>query len=254
MRQLDVLPNGAHDPYKAPELTEGLLSVTAKSWLTKTFQGEGSYAGVPSLFLRLYGCNLACANCDTKYTWEPGTEGNRAYVTVEDAILAVKMRLPRAENGSAPHVVITGGEPMLQVNALVMLLDGLPEVKVTLETNGTIFDRLVADNLTLASISPKLTWLREHRDENYGIPESLEEWLTHSVDVQLKVVMEGEGDMETTLAFFKHVTRMYAIPPESCIGQLEWGRYGTNLKPFAQQFYDAGFCLGVQQHKVWGIP
>jgi len=65
-----------------------------------SIQGEGIWAGVPSTFIRLSGCNLRCAWCDTPYaSWEPEGE------MMELADITAQVR--------ADHVVITGGEPML---------------------------------------------------------------------------------------------------------------------------------------------
>ena len=69
-----------------------------------SIQGEGILAGVPSVFMRTSGCNLRCTWCDTPYTsWKP--EGDDLSL---DNILADV----RAERAS--HVVVTGGEPMIQ--------------------------------------------------------------------------------------------------------------------------------------------
>lgn len=70
-----------------------------------SIQGEGFWAGVPATFIRLQGCNVGCKWCDTKYTWNPksGTE------------MTVEQILGQMEILDAPHhVVITGGEPLLQ--------------------------------------------------------------------------------------------------------------------------------------------
>jgi len=117
-------------------------------------QGEGKLAGVPSVFVRTSGCNLRCTWCDTPYaSWNPGGED----LPLEDIVARV-LRF------SARHVVLTGGEPMIQpqVADLVALLHqrGL---HVTLETAGTVWRADLA--LDLASISPKLAnstpWQRE---------------------------------------------------------------------------------------------
>src|ERR1700720_3087547 len=69
-----------------------------------SIQGEGMLAGVPSVFLRTSGCNLRCTWCDTPYTsWKP--EGDDLSL---DAILA------DARGRGSGHVVVTGGEPMIQ--------------------------------------------------------------------------------------------------------------------------------------------
>src|SRR5271157_3098690 len=69
-----------------------------------SLQGEGALVGVPSLFIRTSGCNLRCRWCDTPYTsWQPeGTDFDLDRIV--DEVRAHPAR----------HVVITGGEPMIQ--------------------------------------------------------------------------------------------------------------------------------------------
>ncbi|MFD3938197.1 7-carboxy-7-deazaguanine synthase QueE [Streptomyces sp. NPDC058611] len=101
-----------------------------------TFQGEGPSCGTPALFIRLSRCNLTCAWCDTKYTWDwkrfdPVKESRRQ--TVAD-LLAWALSSP------VGLVVITGGEPMLQQPKLIPLVRGLLAAgrRVEFETNATV--------------------------------------------------------------------------------------------------------------------
>jgi 7-carboxy-7-deazaguanine synthase len=83
----------------------------------KTIQGEGPYAGHPSVFLRLAGCNIGakqdCGFCDTKFDFDKGKVRN--YVD-----LAHELVVSSRENSHL--IVITGGEPMLQEKALYNLI------------------------------------------------------------------------------------------------------------------------------------
>jgi 7-carboxy-7-deazaguanine synthase len=110
-------------------------------------QGEGLWAGTPSVFVRVSGCNLRCVWCDTPYaSWSP--EG--PVMTVEEIVSQVG-----ALCGGATHVVLTGGEPMM-FDAIVPLALRLREqgFTITVETAGTVYQELPCD---LMSISPKLT-------------------------------------------------------------------------------------------------
>ena len=127
-----------------------------------TIQGEGKLAGVPSLFVRLSSCNLRCiwqmedgsfCRCDTTYaSFHPD---QIIELNIEQIFNWIKHNL-----GNIKHVVITGGEPLLQKKALAPLCQKLKEelkVHITLETNGSLFDEEVAKWIDLFSISPKLS-------------------------------------------------------------------------------------------------
>jgi len=75
----------------------------------KSLQGESSFAGLPCVFVRLAGCNLRCAWCDSEYTFSGGHKMS------EEEVLAEVQRL--SPNGGL--VEITGGEPMLQERELL---------------------------------------------------------------------------------------------------------------------------------------
>lgn len=109
-----------------------------------SLQGEGRLAGVPSTFVRVAGCNLRCAWCDSPTSsWRP--TGERVEL---EAIVRACAEGPR-------HVVLTGGEPLL----FPAMLELARRVRaaghhVTFETAGTVApDGLECD---LVSISPKL--------------------------------------------------------------------------------------------------
>ncbi len=107
-----------------------------------SIQGEGTWTGMPAVFVRLAGCNLACDFCDTDYS-------AKAYATVDEVVHMV-----RAAGGDCPAVVLTGGEPLAQSDALDLIealrRDGR---RVHIESNGTIFAPL-PDDVWLC-VSPK---------------------------------------------------------------------------------------------------
>ncbi len=88
-----------------------------------SLQGEGHYTGTPAVFVRFAGCNLRCWFCDTDF--EKGVEMN------EDEIVEAVLQY------STRYVVITGGEPTLQITA--SLCDKLRAhgLYLMMETNGT---------------------------------------------------------------------------------------------------------------------
>jgi organic radical activating enzyme len=105
-------------------------------------QGEGTWTGTPAAFVRLAGCNLACAFCDTDYSL-------KFLASSEQIVERV-----RAEAGACPMVVLTGGEPLAQ-SATPALIDALRADgrRVHVESNGTIDVALPAG--VWLTISPK---------------------------------------------------------------------------------------------------
>jgi 7-carboxy-7-deazaguanine synthase len=100
-----------------------------------SLQGEGERQGMPYFFLRLSGCNLRCAWCDTEYSFEKGTDRS-----VDEVVKEI------ADSGLS-YVCVTGGEPLLQKEELISLLEILAaaDIHVDIETNGTIpFDDVSA--------------------------------------------------------------------------------------------------------------
>ncbi len=95
--------------------------------LYKSVQGESSFAGLPCIFVRLAGCNLRCAWCDSEYTFSGGKP-----FTEDDIVAQIEALTP------CRLVEFTGGEPMLQARELVPLMQRLLDSGYTLmiETSG----------------------------------------------------------------------------------------------------------------------
>lgn len=129
--------------------------------LFTSLQGEGKYAGVPSIFIRTSGCNLRCvfrdSICDTPYSSYNPEESN---FTMKD----IKKMIDK--NPKINHIVVTGGEPLMWGEKLEKMLREIKDyaqhihsrgICITIETNGTfppIKDPGIVD---LYSVSPKLS-------------------------------------------------------------------------------------------------
>jgi 7-carboxy-7-deazaguanine synthase len=164
-----------------------------------SIQGEGMLAGVPSFFIRTSGCNLRCAWCDTPYTsWQP--EGSRRSVSE----LAAEARASGCE-----HVVITGGEPLLQreLPALTLALASAGH-HITVETAGTVAP---AFRCHLLSVSPKTSnsdpegrFRARHRALRASL-DPLVELLARHPEHQLKFVVRGEEDLGEVLELVRRL-------------------------------------------------
>jgi len=179
------------------ECTEKLLQWDGTGVLQKSIpiseeffsiQGEGAFAGTPSYFVRVSGCNLRCqwinskgeeSKCDTPYTsWTP--EGEK--VRLGDVA-------QRFLESGAHHLVVTGGEPTMyeEITDFVNLINFLQTTIITVETNGTILREFHSD--VNMSISPKLLsstpfgtkYEKMHSDARYRL------------DVLKKYAMLNEG-------------------------------------------------------------
>lgn len=92
-----------------------------------SIQGETSFAGLPTTFVRLAACNLRCSWCDTTYSFGRGTP-----YEMETVVQTI-------ENFGNPYVCITGGEPLLQKEVLpLMTLLCNKGLILTLETSGSL--------------------------------------------------------------------------------------------------------------------
>jgi 7-carboxy-7-deazaguanine synthase len=167
-----------------------------------SIQGEGVLAGVVSAFVRTTGCNLRCRWCDSDYTsWNP--EGER---------LSVAQVLDRLALFPTRHVVVTGGEPLLQPDLPDLCAD-LRErgYHITIETAATLFKPVAFD---LASLSPKLSTSTPYerdggrfalRHEALRLrPDVIRAFMGHG-DYQLKFVIDRREDVGEVLAILKEL-------------------------------------------------
>jgi 7-carboxy-7-deazaguanine synthase len=110
-----------------------MLTVTE---IFHSIQGESSFAGMPCVFVRLTGCDLRCAWCDTPYAF---TEGRK--MSVADVLAAL-------EATGCPLVEVTGGEPLLQEDVYPLMEALLASGRtVLLETGGHVSVARVPDGV-----------------------------------------------------------------------------------------------------------
>jgi len=112
-------------------------------------QGESSLVGLPTIFVRLYTCNLRCRWCDSMHAVEGGDFARIGVAETVKKILGLAGDLQSDARGIR-NVCWTGGEPLLQGDAIARAIKRLPEAFVhSIETDGEIdlstFEALVPD-------------------------------------------------------------------------------------------------------------
>ena len=201
-----------------------------------TLQGEGINTGRPAVFCRFAGCNLwsglerdraaaVCKFCDTDFVGTDGERGGK-YADARALVQAISAAAP-ADAGERLLVVLTGGEPALQVDA--PLLDALHAAgfEVAIETNGT---QPLPPGIDWVCVSPKA-----------GAP------LTVTAGDELKLVFPQDGaapEQFENLAFHH-----FMLQPMD----------GPDVERFTRLAVD--YCarhphwrLSLQTHKLLGIP
>jgi 7-carboxy-7-deazaguanine synthase len=183
-----------------------------------TVQGEGKSIGIPCIFLRLAGCNLACQWCDTPYTWNwigtpfshPAKFDKRkeSHKVAGDDLINVLVDLMK--KAGVGMLVVSGGEPLLQQARLAPIIAHLRkqhDFRIEVETNGTIApSRLMIENVTQFNVSPKLTNSGD-RETKRIMPKALEAFSRLQAN-------DGTQIEQAASALFKFVVRGYEDVPE----------------------------------------
>lgn len=200
-----------------------------------TLQGEGANAGRPAVFCRFAGCNLwtgreadrtkaVCQFCDTDFVGVDGEGGGR-FKTADVLARACRDVCPSSEGKML--VVLTGGEPMLQVDQ--PLVDALHAngFTIAIETNGTL---PVLDTIDWICVSPKAgSELKQHRGQELKLVYPQDgvdpaQYLGLAFDYRFLQPMDGPARAANTQAAVAY-----------CKAHPAWR-------------------LSVQTHKILGIP
>lgn len=179
-----------------------------------SIQGESTLVGTPTVFVRLYSCNLRCAWCDSVYAVEGG---DYEEVSVRD--LVGKVRALAAADGprrGISHICWTGGEPLLQWRSVARAIEALPDRFVhSIETDGEVdlapFDAAVASRRADGRVRyimdvkcPGSAMVAKKSFENLHLLR------THD---EVKFVILGRADYE----FARDVVRGRATPAETIL-------------------------------------
>lgn len=187
-----------------------------------SLQGEGLYSGTPAVFVRFSGCNLKCPFCDTRH--ENGTE-----MSESEIVEAVKAY-------PAKHVVITGGEPSLQLTEILVDALHAAHKTVAVETNGT---HLLPPNVDWVTLSPKTVYV-----------DGAEVVLTRADEI--KVVFDGEHDPADQIS-----TLTFHLPPFIFLQPCDTGNDAKNkqITAAAVEYIKSlpQWRLSLQIHKILDI-
>lgn len=215
-----------------------------------TIQGEGPNTGIPTVFIRLSLCNLHCWFCDTPYTfnWGGTNFGHKDVQTGENikydpkkeiiVLTPVEIMAHVTEIGgpNIKHVVITGGEPLMQrhSNAFLILLKALKSAgyHIEIETNGTLVPKDgVIKLIDQFNVSPKLdnsgNSLKERR-KNKAF-----EFFTGQLNAYFKFVVLDEYDLDEILKLQK----LYNIPSSKILLMPE-GRTDKEIQARSQKIVE----------------
>jgi 7-carboxy-7-deazaguanine synthase len=116
----------------------------------ESIEGETTFSGFPSLFIRFTGCNLRCNYCDTKYAYSEGK-----FYSTEQIIELIK-------GSNKKYIIITGGEPLIQkgIEHLIMEI-GKTDKIIIIETNGSMPIDNILGNSTIVMMD--IIWKNKER-------------------------------------------------------------------------------------------
>jgi 7-carboxy-7-deazaguanine synthase len=155
-----------------------------------SLQGESTFAGLPCIFVRLTACNLRCSYCDTAYAF---TEGKRQTLENTQAeihrlakpfeVAALAANSPAHRQMKLPLIELTGGEPLLQQNSLVLMKELCDEdFTVLLETSGA-HDISLVDSRVRRIMDLKCPSSGEVERNRWGNLE----WLKHTDEIKFVI-------------------------------------------------------------------
>ena len=196
-----------------------------------TLQGEGMHSGLPCFFLRLAVCDIRCTWCDTPDSWSGGRwMSERAILSLVPEHVAL--------------VQVTGGEPMLQIRRLGILLQSLHRAgkKILLETGGHRSLSAVPDfvHIVMDIKLPSSGEAHHPFHENFAYLKPSDE---------IKFVVQNEDDFRAAV----HWIQKYDLAHRFQI--LISPAFGVDLKKLAQWVLDSKLTvrMQLQLHKyIWG--
>ncbi|MET4017736.1 7-carboxy-7-deazaguanine synthase QueE [Bradyrhizobium sp. S3.5.5] len=210
--------------------------------LFETVQGEATFTGMPSTFVRLQGCDVGCPWCDTKYTWELNHAPPDPLAIIlgkiepspSFAAVSIDELVQTLSQSQSRHLVLTGGEPcMYDLTELSgrMIADGWT---VQVETSGT--EPIRIDPRAWVTVSPKLNMPG-------GKTFQAEAWQRAN---EIKMPIGKPADVEELLALVRlHGPALVWLQP------LSMSKKATELCMEAAR--QNRWRISVQTHKFLGV-
>lgn len=193
-----------------------------------SINGEGRRQGTLAAFIRLYGCNLRCAYCDTAWAWEEPPEP--LAMTAAEIYQWVKA-------SGVQNVTLTGGEPLLHpgVKGLLEQLAADGALSVEVETNGSV------DLAPFMAIPNRPSMTVDYKLAGSGMEDAMHRPSFAALD-EHDVVKFVCADMAD-------VRRAYQVMQELALP----GRVGVYLSPVFGQIDPAAMAAFMQEHCLNGV-
>jgi 7-carboxy-7-deazaguanine synthase len=190
-----------------------------------SIQGESLYAGLPCVFIRLTGCNLRCAYCDTRYAYDEGID-----MTIPEILERV------ASYPAAALIGVTGGEPLFQENTPDLVKQLLDCGRtVLMETNGSLdISRIDSRCIRIMDIKCPSSLMHAHND-----PNNLRRI---GPGDQIKFIIETRTDYVFALNALKQ------LPPDFPRSSVLFSPAFGSLSPSILAMWILQDCLGVRLH------
>jgi organic radical activating enzyme len=217
-----------------------------------SIQGEGLNQGLTMVFVRLAGCNLYCDFCDTKSAWETNQISNiknqisnikdqyKGNYRTEEILKIVKQlfnrRTGQLTNRQTKRICITGGEPYLQNLKPLVSIFKKHSFWVAIETNGTLYQDLNLDWLT---VSPK----RKAQQIYPELPKGYQEEFRRCAS-EFKYVICDKSDFEFIDRKLKQPVILQPVDNDLKIA----GLVAEKIKKENR----SNWYLGLQLHKIIG--
>lgn len=201
-----------------------------------SIEGEGKRAGLPCVFIRLYGCNLNCSYCDTRYS----CEGN------EYTEMTVREIIEKVLEFGCKNVTVTGGEPLIHEDIDKLLFElSNHSLWTNVETNGSI-----EPIRTVLGQIPHVFFTMDFKTGASG--------MTHKMNIEaftmledndvIKFVVGSVGDLDQSVKFYKN-NFIKAIPYVSPVfGMIE----PKEIAEYLKEYHLDNWKLQLQLHKyIW---